>query len=244
MNSNDITTLEIGEFNFDLPVSLEIDQPAVGIVARENVPQPTPPPQPPKPPQLPKPKQVVVAPAVNGPSYVMRGYWDEHIKIGQLLVTAHRFLRDAVMTLVDLHLPTVDTQSGKKSGKSSHRKYMGKQCKLPHTHYHLIMEIKMEHNGENRSYRMSKPQGNIVQDWAELDLSQIKLKATAEQRQLISDFLDIIYLGAEEAPARHLSRPDYNPRPVRVHHMPRPAPLGNLFERAGVSVEVKPIARV
>lgn len=186
---------------------------------------------------------VVLAPVSHGRSFVLRNFFNAQLQVGQMLVLAHRHMRDAAIEVLETYFPHMEP--GRTFGKGQNRFYMGDR-KIPNDYWPLIFEMKVSKNATGQKlfeYRLLYPSGKTLRKWSPLDLGVLKLKTTEEQRALISAFTGIVYKIRQTEAAKQTHNPDRSRgKPFKPHNQP-PRPqnrMGGIFERAGVKVgEVK-----
>lgn len=190
--------------------------------------------------------EVVMAPVAHGRSFVLRNFFNSQVRIGQMLVFAHRHMRDAAIEVLETHFPVM---AGNSTGKESNRYYLGDR-KVPADYWPLIFEMKISilpGDKKDMEYRLLYPSGKTLRNWSKLDLGVLKLKTTEEQRALISMFTGIIYKLRETSkpPQKQTNNPERRPQGQRQsgpreHRPSGQRQMGGLFERGGVKVsEVK-----
>lgn len=182
---------------------------------------------------------VVEAPVSHGRSFVLRNFFNGQTQIGQMLVLAHRNMRDAAIEVLETYFPAMEP--GRTFGKGQNRFYMGDR-KIPNEYWPLIFEMKISRDQAGKKlfeYRLLYPSGKTLRKWGPLNLGVLKLKTTEEQRAMISAFTGIVYKLRQTEPNKQTNYPDRNRN--RPSHPPRQQPrMGGIFERAGVKVgEVK-----
>ena len=180
---------------------------------------------------------VVVAPVAHGRSFILRSFYNQHLKIGQMLVKLSRVMTDAAIEVLEIFCPEINPGSPSERGQS--RFFLGDLKVDSLDHWVLIFEIRVETVAGVKypklQYRMLHPSGKVFRDWDRLDLSVLKLRTTEKQREEISKLTGIIYKAATVAPQKQVVQSD---RPQRQHEGRRVNHgrySNNLFDRAGVT---------
>lgn len=181
---------------------------------------------------------VVVAPVAHGRSFILRSFYNQNLKIGQMLVKLSRVMTDAAIEVLEIFCPEIKPGSPSERGQA--RFFLGDLKVDSLDHWVLIFEIRVETMAGVKypklQYRMLHPSGKVFRDWDRLDLSVLKLRTTEKQREDISKLTGIIYKAATVAPQKQVVQSD---RPQRQHDGRRFNHGGrypnNLFDRAGVT---------
>lgn len=192
-------------------------------------------------PAAPSEPEVIMAPVAHGRSFVLRSFFNSQVRVGQMLVFAHRYMRDAAIEILETHFPNMQ---GNSTGKETNRYYLGDR-KVPTDYWPLIFEVKVSlipGGKKEMEYRLLYPSGKTLRNWNKLDLGVLKLKTTEEQRAMISAFTGIIYKlrEASTAPPKQVNsvqRPPVQGQRQAHNHPPRrqgERAMGGLFERAAV----------
>jgi len=144
------------------------------------------------------PVKVVRAPVTSGICFKVHKEQIPGRKAGQLLVLIdRRFGYLGAMNVVNTYFPKPE-----ESGFIRDVIYLG--LKVNRDHFEpCSIDMVIEGDGPLK-YRINTLNGYIKQDWREMDLSQVKLRTTEEQRMAISAFAGIIYRAEDDEPKRFI----------------------------------------